>query len=163
MRQDPIVLQGVGTTPFAATFPRAAYHSDLFATPVVTNVTVPTLTPVVPDEPNGTAVVVAPGGAFHALSIDSEGFDVATWLAERGVTAFVLEYRLVPAEGDAVAAIFAKAPESFDAEVATVLPVAIDDGATAVRTVRERAAEWDVDPARVGLIGFSAGGSVSRG
>ena len=63
---------------------------------IVRNVTQPTLTPVLPDpaKANGTAVIVAPGGAFLMLSIDTEGYQVAHWLADRGITAFVLKYRL---------------------------------------------------------------------
>jgi acetyl esterase/lipase len=73
-----------------------AFYSDVFATDVVTNVVVPTLTPVMPERECGTGIIVAPGGGYHALSINSEGYDVARWLAERGLAAFVLKYRLVP-------------------------------------------------------------------
>lgn len=62
---------------------------------IVMDVSHPTLTAYVPLNPNGTAVVIAPGGAFHALAFDHEGTRVAQWLNERGVTAFVLKYRLV--------------------------------------------------------------------
>ena len=85
------------------THEESAYFSELFMTAVVTNVVVPTLTPYLPVRGDGTAVIVAPGGGYHALSINSEGADVARWLATRGVAAFVLRYRLVPSGNDAVA------------------------------------------------------------
>src|SRR5262245_36985277 len=68
------------------------YFSSIWNTQVVTNVVNPTLTVFSPetDKANGTAVIICPGGGFHALSINSEGIDVAKWLAARGVTAFVL-------------------------------------------------------------------------
>lgn len=141
-----------------------AYFSDLFDTDVVTNVVVPTLTPVLPDGGVGTAVIVAPGGGYHALSIDSEGFDVAHWLAARGVAAFVLKYRLVPAGHDAVAELGEKSaidPERFARDIEWIAPLAADDGAAAVRLVRDRAGELGVDAGRVGFLGFSAGGNVA--
>ena len=141
------------------------YFSTLWATEVVTNVAVPTLVPVRPaGEPNGVAVIVAPGGAFYGLSIDSEGFGVAERLAAVGVTTFVLKYRLVQGGDDPVAELNAKM-EAGDASVlddmAAAAALAGADGQAAVRLVRERAAEFGVDPERVGFMGFSAGGNVA--
>jgi acetyl esterase/lipase len=78
------------------TWSEAENDSNLWQTKVVYNVSKPTLTVFQPEEgeANGTAVIIAPGGAFHALSIDSEGFDVAKWLSKKGVTCFVLKYRV---------------------------------------------------------------------
>lgn len=146
------------------THERRAYFSSVFDTDVVTNVVHPTLTPVLPDQSTGTGVVIAPGGGYHALSIDSEGFDVARWLAERGVAAFVLEYRVVPCGEDAVAEFgqkMATDPDLVERDIAHVAPLAAADGEAAVRLVRERSHEWGVDPARVGFMGFSAGGNVA--
>lgn len=140
---------------------RSRYFSELFATDVVVNVTVPTLTPVLPSEGCGTAMVVAPGGGFHAHSIDSEGFDVARWLAAHGLAAFVLEYRLVPGGDDPVTEMFTKPPEQTTAAMTTAAPLAGADGIAALAQVRARADEWDVEPGRVGIIGFSAGGNVA--
>ena len=140
------------------------YHSDIFDTAVVVNVVVPTLTPVLPEHSRGTAVIVAPGGGYHALSIESEGFDVARWLAERGVAAFVLQYRLVPGGDDPIAEMVEKAeidPERPFADMERVAPMAARDADTAVRLVRERATEFGVEPDRVGIMGFSAGGNVA--
>jgi acetyl esterase/lipase len=144
--------------------PEQEYFSDIFQTDVVTNVAVPTLTPVVASEPNGTAVVVAPGGGYHALSIESEGFGAARWLAERGVSAFVLKYRLVQCRDEAVGAMLQKAvadEAAAEAEMRHVADLAADDGRCAVQLVRERAPEFRVDPGRVGLMGFSAGGHLT--
>ena len=94
---------------------------------------------------NGTAVVVAPGGGHSQLVIDKEGWDIADWLNRNGIAAFVLKYRL------------ARAPGSHY----TVDGDALPDAARAMRTVRSRAKEWGVDPARIGFMGFSAGGEVA--
>ena len=141
------------------------YWSDLWATDVVANVVVPTLTPVRPAaEATGTAVVVAPGGGFHALSIDSAGFAVADRLAAAGITAFVLTYRTVPGGDDPVAEMIDKAMAGgtrvYD-DMDAAAPMAGADGETAMRLVRARADEFGVDPNRVGFMGFSAGGNVA--
>ncbi len=129
----------------------------------VRNVISPTLTPVLPDPKlaTGVAVIIAPGGAFRMLSIDSEGFDVAQWLAARGVAAFVLKYRTVPVSRDraefyrGLGQMMASAPDETKPLEAT--SEALQDAQSAVRLVRGRAAEWGVDPAKVGFVGFSAG------
>jgi acetyl esterase/lipase len=138
-----------------------AYFSEIFNTEVVTNVSVPTLTPFLPDAGNGTAVIIAPGGGFHALSINSEGNDVARWLSERGVAAFVLRYRTVPSGEDAVAEMVSKSPEQASADMQRIAPLAGADGLAAMRLVRARADDFGADPARVGFLGFSAGGAVT--
>jgi acetyl esterase/lipase len=138
-----------------------AYYSDIFNTDVVTNVSTPTLTAFLPENPNGTAAIIAPGGGFHALSINSEGNDVATWLNERGVSAFVLRYRLVPTGEDGVRDMMRKAPEKARQDMATIVPLAGADGLAALSLVRARAAEFNLDPDRVGFMGFSAGGAVA--
>jgi acetyl esterase/lipase len=95
--------------------------------------------------PNGTAVVVAPGGGFNILAIEHEGRGVAKWLNEHGVTAFVLRYRV--------------GLENREASQ----KAAIEDGLLAVKTVRERAPEWKINPKRIGIMGFSAGGYLTIG
>lgn len=138
------------------------YFSEIFQTEVVTNVVVPTLTPVLPDAGTGTAVIVAPGGGFHALSIETEGHQLARWLAGRGIAAFVLKYRLVPGGADPVAEMVEKfATGTAEADMAAIAPLAVADAEAAVRLVRARAAEWHVEPDRVGFVGFSAGGNVA--
>jgi acetyl esterase/lipase len=113
----------------------------------VSNIHRPSLTIYLPpkDKASGAAMIVAPGGGHRFLSIDSEGTNVAEWLNGVGVAAFVLKYRL------------AREPDS---------PYKVDqhpfaDVQRAVRTVRLRAAEWNVNPSKIGVMGFSAGGEVA--
>lgn len=138
------------------------YHSSYWNTPVVSNVSKPTLSVFQADEPNGTGVIICPGGGLYALSIDSEGRDVAKWLNKRGITAFVLKYRLVPTNGDATAEI-AQDGENVLKKAGRVLPLAVEDGLNAIRHVRENAGKYQVDPKKIGIIGFSAGGAVTMG
>ena len=141
------------------------FFSAVFNTQVVTNVVNPTLTMYVPEPStgSGTSVIICPGGGFHALSINSEGVDVAKWLAARGVTAFVLKYRLVPTGEDGTRELMSKIRDrkKLDQDIAPVVPLAVADGLAGVSYVRKHAGELGVSPERVGIIGFSAGGTVS--
>lgn len=129
----------------------------------VRNVTDPTLTPVLPDpaKATGVAVIVAPGGAFYTLTMDDEGFGVAHWLADHGVAAFVLKYRLeaTPLDyADYKSVLHKRLIDAVQGTAKLETPaLALEDAKAAVRLVRARAASWGVDPARVGFIGFSAG------
>ncbi|MDG2534260.1 alpha/beta hydrolase [Sphingomonas sp. HITSZ_GF] len=93
-------------------------------------------------KPNGAAMLITPGGGYARVVVDKEGYELGTWLAERGITAFVLFYRL---PGD----------PWKDAS-----NVALADAQRAMRLIRHQAAKWQVDPARVGAMGFSAGGHL---
>jgi dienelactone hydrolase len=136
---------------------------EVMGSRVTRNVSVPTLTPFLPspDRATGAVVIVAPGGGYRTLAIHHEGYDVARALAERGIAAFVLKYRVnatpngipmpTPAEIEAMIAN----PQS--AYVTFQCPAAVADGAAAVRLIRARAKEWSLDPQRVGFLGFSAG------
>jgi acetyl esterase/lipase len=141
------------------------YFSTVWNTQVVTNVSQPTLTVYAPDPAiaNGTSVIICPGGGFHALSINSEGIDVAKWLNAKGVTAFVLKYRLVPTGEDGVKDLMAKITDrkKMDEDNAAVVPMSVADGFAAVSYVRKHAAEFGISPTRIGLMGFSAGGTVT--
>src|SRR2546427_8436369 len=123
----------------------------------------PTLT-VFPAEPsiaNGTAVVICPGGAFFALSIDSEGLDVARWLNTRGVTGFVLKYRLVECKtDDPTRELMARG--KLDDIVAPIVKLAIAGGNAAIGYVRKHAKEYGVNPDRIGILGFSADRKSTR-
>jgi acetyl esterase/lipase len=143
---------------------------NLFNTRVIYNVSEPTLTAYLPDKSraNGTAVVIAPGGGFHTLSIDSEGIEVAKWLNERGVAAFVLKYRLVKSEtDDPVKELMELMGKNVSVELdknnASVVPLAIADAQQAMRYVRSHAKELAIQPDRIGFMGFSAGGTVTMG
>ena len=159
-----------GTPPGSSpeTYPEKAYFSKLWNTEVVANVTKPSLTVFkpAPEGKNGTAIVVSPGGGFMALSITSEGTDVAKYLAAKGVTAFVLKYRLAHTGEDATQEftdLYEKDKPKFQELVSKVVPLTIADGLAAVTYVRQHAAEFGVSPNRVGIIGFSAGGTVAAG
>ncbi|MGB6884338.1 MAG: alpha/beta hydrolase [Candidatus Acidiferrum sp.] len=167
--QDVIPLYP-GTPPGSTqeNYPEKEYFSKSWNTEVVANVTKPTLTVFKPSPElkNGTAIVICPGGGFMALSIDSEGTDVAKYLAAKGVTAFVLKYRLAHTGEDATeefTAMFSGDRQKFQEILAKVVPQSIADGLAAVTYVRQHASEWGVSPDRVGIIGFSAGGTVAAG
>ena len=97
------------------------------------------------DKATGAAMIIAPGGAHRFLSIDTEGTNVAEWLNSIGVAAFVLKYRLAHEEGS-----------TYKVDVH-----ALADAQRSIRMIRTRAKEWNVDPARIGIMGFSAGGEVA--
>ncbi|BBF72036.1 hypothetical protein SBA_ch2_5690 [Sphingomonas bisphenolicum] len=130
----------------------------------VRNVSAATLTPFLPspDKATGTAVIVAPGGGFLGLAMETEGFAVARWLADHGIAAFVLKYRLVPTPAD-FGVYTTELRAAFSGKPTGVRPpqdtpaYARDDGLAALALVRSRAKEWRIDPARVGMMGFSAG------
>ncbi len=113
---------------------------------VVSNVHRPSITAYLPASgATGAAVVIAPGGGHRELWMDHEGYNIAQWLSVRGVAAFVLKYRLARVEGS---------PYSIEEH-------SLNDTLRALRLVRARAEEWDVDPARIGVMGFSAGGELA--
>lgn len=143
----------------------AESDQNMFNMKVVYNVTTPTLTVFMPDKSvaTGTAVVVCPGGGFHILSINSEGNDVANWLVKKGVTCFVLKYRLVHSlTNDPVKELVDQSgrPE-FDKNNKTLIPLAVADGRAAITYVRAHAAEYNIIPDHIGIMGFSAGGVVA--
>jgi len=166
--QDVIPLyQGTPPGSEPANYPEKSYFSKIWNTEVVTNVTKPTLTVFKPspETKNGTAIVIAPGGGFMALSIASEGTDVAKYLAAKGVTAFVLKYRLAHTGEDATqefTQLYADR-QKFSETIGKVIPLSIADGLASVTYVRQHAADFGVSPDRVGIIGFSAGGTVAAG
>ncbi len=132
---------------------------------IVRNVSDATLTAYLPDPAiaNGTAVIVAPGGGFHMLSIENEGVAVARWLNSLGVAAFVLRYRLIETGDDFVSVFFRRLTNLPELRAATepLRPLATADGLAAVRYVRANAARYGIRKNRVGLMGFSAGGAVT--
>lgn len=138
----------------------------------VRNVIEATLLPILPDpaKATGAAAIVAPGGGFMALSWDHEGMQVARALAAQGIAAFVLKYRTDPTPR--TWAEFGKFSQKRMTDwigkpgegLKIVTPAyAVDDGIAAMRLVRKRAKDWSVDPARVGMIGFSAGARTTLG
>lgn len=130
----------------------------------IRNVTRPTLTAFLPERAtaNGTAIIIAPGGGFMHLAWEKEGADVARWLRERGVAAFVLKYRLLDT-GPTEETYQKRAASIENPERQKIVAQAIADGRQAIKLVRQRAAEWSITPDRIGLIGFSAGGILTMG
>jgi acetyl esterase/lipase len=158
-----------GTAPGSATNALPEQWNTMGGFHMARNVTVPTLIPVLPDpaKATGAAVLIAPGGAYMALAMDNEGLLVAHALADRGVAAFVLKYRLDPTPRDipgfdkAIGERMGPALQAGSKGFVVDSPLAVDDAATALRLIRSRAAEWKIDPARTGMIGFSAGAQTA--
>ncbi len=132
---------------------------------ITRNVSEPSLTIFRPDPAiaTGTAVIIAPGGGFHLLSIENEGDGVARWLNSLGITAFVLRYRLLPTGDDFAGVLMRRLMNFKELETAVVplRPLATADGEQAVRYVRANAKRFDIRPDRIGMMGFSAGGAVT--
>jgi acetyl esterase/lipase len=115
----------------------------------VNNVTRPTMTVYSPTEKNtGAAVVVLPGGGYQTLAIDLEGTEVCDWLTPRGITCVLLKYRVTDVGSYPKSGPY---PES---------PMALEDAQRTVGLVRFHAAEWHIDPHKIGVLGFSAGGHL---
>lgn len=152
----------------------------------IRNVVRPTLAPWLPEARPAAglpAVIIAPGGGFMHLAVEKEGADVARWLQARGIAAFVLKYRTMDTGATEeefrahqqvlAAALRPPAPGAGSRDSTSALrenpawqravELAVADGQQAVRLVRQRSREWGIDPARVGLLGFSAGGMLTLG
>jgi acetyl esterase/lipase len=146
------------------TWNEAESDNNAFKAKVVYNVSKPTLTVFQPDAPaTGAAVIICPGGGFYILSINSEGYDVANWLTKKGITCFVLKYRLGHSLTDDPAGVLSAkmGKPGFADSVKSIIPLAIADGKAAIAYVRQHAAEYNIRPDKIGIIGFSAGGTVT--
>src|SRR5512138_3481408 len=161
----------IGTGPLPGAKNSESWHSQ-YGSRFARNVTVATLTPFLPDpaKASGAAVVVAPGGGFRTLSMENEGWNVARALAERGVAAFVLKYRLnqtpadMPAFEQSMREMFsgaARLPRPDPEKAMAGLAPQIADARAAFALIRKRSAEWHVDPHRIGMVGFSAGAMLT--
>jgi acetyl esterase/lipase len=134
------------------------------------NVSEPTLTPFLPDpgSATGAAVMVCPGGGYFTLGMNYEGYDVARWLAERGVAAFVLKYRVqqtvVQDNSEFLNVLMQVAtPDGLERVLNRMdsFEEATADGRTALALIRREAGNWGVDHQRVGVMGFSAGARLA--
>ena len=135
---------------------------------VIYNVSDPTLTLFLPEKSvaNGTAIVVCPGGGFHFLAIEKEGYNVAKWLNEKGITVFVLKYRLVESFTDDPVKEYRdkySKGDLFRKSVEQIIMMDVEDGKAAVAYVRANADKYGIAPNRIGIMGFSAGGTVTAG
>lgn len=171
-----------GRAPGSESWTQAESVTEMRGGTVIANVSEPSYTVYQADPAvaNGAAVIICPGGGFRGLSWTEEGTKVAEWFNGKGVSAFVLKYRTVQV-GQAPPSAGAAPPPSAaprreieirnananpapdNKELNAVIQMAIGDGREAIRSVRRRAAEWHLDPARIGIIGFSAGGGVAIG
>lgn len=144
------------TLPAAEEADREIWHLSETGRYVVRNVTRPTLTVFRPvGKPSPASVIIAPGGAFLGLEIEKEGWDVARWFANHGVTAFVLKYRTKPTPPDQTLFV-AELDKMISGQKSTLAPPtdtpaeALADGISALRHVRANAAKLGIDPGRVG-------------
>ena len=163
----------LGTPPLPGATAKESWHSQ-YGSLFARNVTVATLTPYLPDpsKASGAAVVVAPGGGFRTLSMENEGSNVAKALADKGVAAFVLKYRLVQTPADMAGfeqsmkqmfsgtAARPPRPSTSQGMAAGIAPQ-LEDARAAFALIRRRAGEWHVDPNRIGMVGFSAGAMLT--
>lgn len=143
---DPVTLKLWTDGAPGKMLPHSKFTEDFIRTragkSTVTDISDPTMVVYRPEKPNGTSVIVAPGGAYIFLSAIHEGTQVCAWLNTLGVTGILLNYR-TPTRDEA-------APHEKP----------VQDAARAIALVREHAGEWSLDPNRVGLLGFSAGGNL---
>lgn len=142
----------------------AQMYSDLFKTEVVYNVTDPSLLVFKPkNTSSNTAIIIAPGGGFQSLSINREGIDLARQLSKKGITAFVLKYRLLETKSDDPAREMMenlKDRAQFDKMTEPIKKMAGADIKAAITYIRTHANALNIDTEKVGVIGFSAGASV---
>ena len=164
--QQKIIPLYIGTAPGSEswTWDEKQLDSNLWHTPVVYNVTRPALIvfPAEPQKNTSTAVIVCPGGGFQALSIKSEGTDVALWLKEKGITAFVLKYRVMHTlTNDPTKEQQSKPARQTEDDQNAIAPLCIADTRAAIAYVRRHAAEFGISPSRIVVLGFSAGGTLA--
>lgn len=129
-----------------ASYKEETAYDENKKSPRIGKVTDPTITVYLPpkEKANGTAVVICPGGGYGRLAIDHEGYDIGVWLKEQGIAGIVLKYRL---------------PSESIMKDKSVGP--LQDAQEAIRMVRRHAKEWNINPNKVGIMGFSAGGHVA--
>ena len=161
MKAVPVAASKSASIPLIADAPDTEQWERYFDQTMVRNVSRPALYPVLPKTgtANGKAVIVVPGGGYQFVSIDSEGFRVAERLAAAGYTAFILKYRPMPTKRDPVAYMAGLAAQfgSLGKGDLADYPPAVDDLGAAIRLVSSDGAKWKIDPAQIGVIGFSAG------
>ena len=177
LSQQPVFPIWSGVAPGSENWTqKEVEYLDASKKKMVRNVVRPTLTAYLPEgsKATGTAVIVCPGGGFRFHSWQSEGTEVAEWLRDHGVAAFVLKYRLMDTGATeaefqkSLAELFRSISEK-DAKLIEkvermeIVQLAAADGRQAVKVVRQRASEWGIAPDRIGILGFSAGGMVTMG
>lgn len=162
--QSQVISLYDGPAPGSENWTNSPGTGDNNGTPIEYNIVEPTLT-VYPAQGainTGTSVIIAPGGGYFILAVEHEGSEVAKYLSERGVTAFVLRYRVkqISKYPDDLRAAFSDM-STLPEKTAEVMKMAGDDGKKAVEYVRTHADELGLNPNRIGFMGFSAGGGVT--
>jgi acetyl esterase/lipase len=137
----PLWPAGAPGSESRAAEPEKAEGSNVF------NIHRPSIMPFVPeaDKSTGTAVIICPGGGHSKLCLGHEGYALAEWFRDHGIAAFVLKYRLAREKGSTY----------------TIQDHAMADARRAIRLIRSRAGEWHIQPDRIGILGFSAGGELA--
>jgi len=146
-QQEPIKLWPKGAPGSSGSLTPETVRINADGEHIVSNIQEPSIIPYLPaaGQATGAAVIVAPGGGHIELWMDHEGFAVAEWLSSHGVAAFVLKYRLAKQKNSTY----------------TIEGTELGDMQRAIRTVRSRSKEWGIDPSRIGVMGFSAGGELA--
>lgn len=166
--QDKIIPLYEGVAPGSESWDWKEQEMVIGKDKVIYNVVSPTLTvfEANPEIATGHAVIVCPGGGFHMLSMENEGYAVAKWLQNKGITAFVLKYRTEHCLTDNPMQEFMKKQpntEKFNKDIEPVVAMAIADGKASVAYVRKHTKEWNIKTDKIGIMGFSAGGTVATG
>ena len=142
-------------------------NKNQFNMKVVYNVSRPSLTVFLPDSSiaNGTSVIICPGGAWHFLGIENEGYAIARWLNKKGIAAFMLKYRTVHVlTDDPVKETMDKYPNDpvkLNEDNKALVALAIADGKAAIAYVRKHVMEYNIAPDRIGIMGGSSGGTIA--
>ena len=161
-----------GVAPGSETWTRTEVRFDdaMSGGESIRNVVDPSITVFRPSTPNGTGIIVGPGGAFHVLSWRKEGLEIAEWLNSKGITVFLLKFRLADTgktDADYKATmnkVFRDARTDFAKAYEAMLVharLAHADGLRAMQVVRERHTEWNLKPDRLGIMGFSSGAGIA--
>jgi len=160
--QEIIPLYNGETPPGSEAFPlkESARKDSTGEIITIRNVSMPTLTVVRPrkDMNNGTAIIICPGGGFSGLAWQTEGSPTAKWCAENGIVAFILKYRLVPHPYPDFENLSVRVRDSI---ISIYVTMAAADGCEAIKYVRNHASEYGIDQAKIGIMGYSAGGTVA--
>ncbi|MAV27076.1 MAG: hypothetical protein CMQ05_13340 [Gammaproteobacteria bacterium] len=164
---EPILLyedQPEGVGPGSEMWARSESLAEIWWSnkPVARNVSCPALTSYVPDPAVacGAGVILCPGGGFHFLALEQEGHDVARALCDAGIAAFVLKYRLVQTDDDYAEAQRDMGNTERRQKMTELMPMIREDGLRALSKVKSMAADLGLDPDRMGMMGYSAGGNV---
>ena len=166
--QNEVIQLYSGDAPGSETWDWSEKVMQMGPAEFVYNISSPSLTVFQPDseQANGKAMIICPGGGFHFLSIHNEGYDVARWLSSKGYTAFVLKYRTEHCFTDnPMQEFIQKQPntDKFNTDIEPIVAMGIADGKAAIAHVRSLAAEWNIEENQIGIMGFSAGGTVTAG